>query len=271
MVSDKIKEIVKQRKKVISDDIEFKKSLIRNKIYNKTRKPLSEAIRNNPEISIISEIKPASPTLGEIRTNVNVGEIAKIMENSGVVGLSILTEPNYFNGSYDNLKTAVETTKLPCLMKDFVIDNVQFYIAHLLGATNILIINSLGKNKLEELYITALKFNLEPLIEIHDIGEIKDIKQLIEVGYEPKLIGVNNRNLKTLKIDLNTSKSIIPKLKEEFGEKILVVSESGINTIDDINSIRTYQADAFLIGSSIMKSNNIKEKILSLRGVNLNS
>ncbi len=264
MISNKIKEIVEQRKESIHIDLDFKRDL-GIEVFKDKRKPLSEAIKNNQDISIISEIKPASPTLGKIRKKIDIETVAKEMESAGVIGLSILTEPNYFNGSYENLKKAVESTKLPCLMKDFVIDKIQYLIAAQLGATNILIINSICN--LEYSYCTALEYNLEPLIEIHDIEEFKDIRHLYDIGFNPTLIGVNNRNLKTLEIDLNTSKGIIPKLKEEFGDKIQVISESGINSVNDINSIIPYKADAFLIGSSIMQSKNIKEKILELRGI----
>ncbi|MFX1394088.1 MAG: indole-3-glycerol-phosphate synthase, partial [Promethearchaeota archaeon] len=265
MISDKIKEIVEKRKESIQIDLDFK-NLIEKEIFKDNRKPLSEMIKNNQDISIISEIKPASPTLGEIRKNIDIKTIAKEMEIAGVIGLSILTEPNYFNGSYENLKKAVESTKLPCLMKDFVVDKIQYMIAAHLGATNILIINSICN--LEYSYSTALEYNLEPLIEIHDIEELKDIRHLYDIGFNPTLIGVNNRNLKTLEINLNTSKVIIPKLKEEFGDKIQVISESGINTKEDIKSLLQSKANAFLIGSSIMKSRDIREKILSLRGLN---
>ena len=266
MVSNKIKEIVNNRRSTINKDIEFKESL-NHKIQEKNQLSLSETIKKNKSISIISEIKPASPTLGEIRNNIDVQKIANLMKNSGVVGLSVLTEPNYFNGSYINLKTAIECTRLPCLMKDFVVDPIQFIIANQLGATNILIINAIENQSLEEQYKIAIMYYLEPLIEIHDLDEIKDIKHLFDIGYKPKLIGVNNRNLNTLEINLNTSKIIIPKLKEEFGDEVQIISESGINSNNDIKELLSYGADAFLIGSSIMKSNDIKKKIHELRGV----
>ena len=265
MISDKIIEIVGERKKSIVDDIRFKRSLERD-IFHDDRKTLSEAIKDNKGISIISEIKPASPTLGSIRENIDVKQIAKEMEESGVIGLSVLTEPNYFNGSYDNLKDAVRSTSIPCLMKDFVVDSVQCFIAYQLGATNILIINSTGDYQSHALFHTACECHLEPLIEIHDVKEIEDIRNLKEIGLTPKIVGVNNRNLRTLEISLNTSREIIPKLKDEFGNEIIVISESGINSYDDIKDLLEYGADGFLIGSSIMQSNNIKEKILELRG-----
>ena len=264
MISNKIIEIVEQRKKSLIKDIDYMKN-IDGKSIRDERKTLSESIKSNQEISIISEIKPASPTLGNIKTNIDVKAVAKEMESSGVIGLSILTEPNYFNGSYDNLKLAVSNTKISCLMKDFVVHPVQFKIAANLGATNILIISSICN--LEREYQLAMENGLEPLIEIHDIEEMRDIRHLFDIGYNPKVIGVNNRNLKTMNIDLNTSIQIIPELKQEFGEKIRIISESGVNTLEDIKFIQPYGADAFLIGSAIMQSMNIKEKILELRGI----
>ena len=265
MISDKIKEIVEQRKKSIGKDIKYLNTINENSI-SKDRKNLSESIRDNQGISIISEIKPSSPTLGNIRTQIDVKSVAKEMESSGAIGLSVLTETNYFNGSYDNLKLAVSNTKIPCLMKDFVVNPVQYKIAAALGATNILIINSICD--LEKEYQLAMENGLEPLIEIHNIEEMRDIQHLFDIGQDPKLIGVNNRDLKTLNIDLNTSKQIIPVLKQDFGEKVQVISESGINSLEDIICIQPSGADAFLIGSSIMQSDNINEKILELRGIN---
>jgi len=264
MISNKIKEIVEQRKNSIEKDIIFLESM-KGISLRDNRRSLSETIKNNSKTSIISEIKLASPTLGEIRKPFNLKSIIMEMESSGVEGLSVLTEPNYFNGSYENLRLAVMNTKLPCLMKDFVVNPIQFEIAAQIGATNILLINSICNTK--EMYMLAIKLGLEPLIEIHEIEEIKEIRNLFEIGFEPKLIGVNNRNLKTLNIDLKTSKEIIPKLKQEFGEKIQVICESGINSIEDINFIKPTGADAFLIGSSIMQSNSIRKKILELRGI----
>jgi indole-3-glycerol phosphate synthase len=265
MASNKINEIVEQRKHSLGGDIKYKISLDRH-VFRDNRKHLSKAIKDNPGISIISEIKLASPTLGDIRKNIDVAGTAKEMEMAGAVGLSILTEPNFFNGSYEHLKLSVEATKIPCLMKDFVIDSVQCFVAYQLGATNILIINAIEDQKLEDIVNTAIECRLEPLIEIHNVEEINDIKHLAEIGLQPTLIGVNNRNLKTLEINLNTSKEIIPKLKQEFGNDLTVISESGINTYEDIQSLQPSGADGYLIGSSIMKSNSIEQKIKTLKG-----
>ncbi|MHA1291823.1 MAG: indole-3-glycerol-phosphate synthase [Promethearchaeota archaeon] len=266
MISNKIKEIVEKRRKSLQKDLVFWNSIKDNNNNNKdNREPLSTAIKNNINISIISEIKPSSPILGVIQRNIDVPKIVFEMEQSGVIGLSILTEPNFFNGSYENLKIAINNTKIPCLMKDFFIDIIQYQIASKLGATNILLINSICN--LEDSYCLAIEYDLEPLIEIHYLEEIQSIRHLFDIGLEPKLIGVNNRNLKNLNIDLKASKIIIPKLREEFGEKIQIISESGISSKKDIDDLFPYGIDAFLIGTSIMKSKNIKNKILELRGI----
>ena len=267
MVLNKIIEIVEQRKHSIAEDIKYKISLDRH-VFRDNRKHLSKAIKSNPGISIVSEIKPASPSLGEIRPNIDVEKTAKEMEAAGAIGLSVLTEPNFFNGSYKNLKGAIEATNIPCLMKDFIVDSVQCFIAYQLGATNILIINAIKDHKLEDMVTTAIECRLEPLIEIHSAEEINDIKHLVDVGLNPSLIGVNNRDLKTFEMNLNNSIEIIPKLKQEFGEDLVVISESGIKSYEDIKFLEPSGADGYLIGSSIMKSDNIYDKIRSLRGIN---
>ena len=264
MMPNILSEIIKSRKKSLVDQINLI-SAVNTDDLNHKRKKISEAIKIHNGFSIISEIKPASPSQGDIRRDMDIGKIARIMEKSGVIGLSVLTEPIYFNGSFLNLYLTLKSTSLPCLMKDFVFSREQFKIARDFGATNILLINLLGN--LEEMYDLALEFNLEPLIEIHEVAEIKDLKHLHEIGIIPSLIGVNNRNLKTLEIDLNTSKTLIPEIKKIFNNGVKVISESGINTLDDIKYLDASGADGFLIGSSIMQSNDIEHKILQLRGI----
>ncbi|MBN1802819.1 MAG: indole-3-glycerol-phosphate synthase [Candidatus Lokiarchaeota archaeon] len=262
-ISNKIAEIVNRRKAFIKEDWEYYNSMdtLPRSIL---RRSLSESIKNNNSISIISEIKPASPTLGNIRSNIDVKSVAIEMEEAGAVGLSVLTEPYYFYGSYGNLKSALSSTHLPCLMKDFVVDPIQILIASRLGASNVLVINSICN--LIEICELILKEGMEPLIEIHEESELKDIEQLIESGIFPSLIGVNNRNLKTLEIDLNSSKQLIPKIRKLCGNNVVIVSESGINSRQDIETLKPSGANAFLIGASIMQSKNIKQKILELRG-----
>lgn len=229
------------------------------------RKKLSENIPNDKKISIISEIKPASPLLGQITKSLNVSEVAKKMEEGGAVGLSVLTEPSYFNGSFENLMEAMKSSTLPCLMKDFIIDEIQMEIAKSLGVKNILLINSIID--IEEMFELSVNYNLEALIEIHTKEELDDIEHLFEIGFKPRLIGVNNRDLETLDVKLTTSKQLIPKIRKKFGSNLKIISESGIETYKDIQYLLKRGVDGFLIGSSIMKAKNIVEKIKQLRGI----
>ncbi len=268
MTSNLISEIVEKRIQGLDKDKEYYNSLSK-KITNKPRKPLSKALKAHSSILIISEVKFSSPSLGEIRRSTGIDDVKEIiskMEEAGVVGLSVLTEPNYFKGSYENLRYANECSLLPCLMKDFVVHEIQISLGFKLGASNILLINSILETTLKDFVDKALKQKIEPVIEIHEQDELKDIINLYDSGCHQFVVGVNNRNLKTLKINFDVSRTLIPSIKNVLGEKIPIISESGINTHEDIESLLSYGADGFLIGSSIMKSDNIKEKILELKG-----
>ncbi|MHA1232464.1 MAG: indole-3-glycerol-phosphate synthase [Candidatus Helarchaeota archaeon] len=256
-------EIINRRRKTIKNELKKYKNYIKRREVD-NRSPISDRIKAD-DISIISEIKISSPSQGKLREELDLVQTVKEMESGGVIGLSVLTEPDYFNGSFENLKVAVETTELPCLMKDFVIDEIQLMIANGLGARNVLLINKIGN--IEEMYQKCIELELEPLIEIHSIEELKDIENLYEIGINPRLIGVNNRDLDTLKVDLNNSRIIIPELKRMCGEKIKVISESGIYTRKDVEFVSESGADAILVGTSIMKADNVKEKIYELRGL----
>ncbi|MHA1283533.1 MAG: indole-3-glycerol-phosphate synthase [Promethearchaeota archaeon] len=264
-ISNKIEEIVKKRLQNIIFDLKYYEKIKNLEININNREKLSENIEKNNGISIISEIKPASPSLGKIRENIKVAQVVREMEKAGVIGISILTEPHFFNGSYENLKITAIETNLSCLMKDFIIHPIQIKIAEKLNASNVLLINSICD--LPKFLPECLDLGLEPLIEIHTKEEIDDIGYIIDEGFEINLIGVNNRDLKTLKIDISTSEKIIPELKERFGNNIKVISESGIDSYNIIKKLTEFGADGFLIGTAIMKSENIKEKILSLRGL----
>jgi indole-3-glycerol phosphate synthase len=265
MMPNILLEILNNRKKSLIEQLKLCQFLEPD-ILEYKRRTLSEAIKLNNDISIISEIKPASPSQGDICKDINITEIARTMEESGAIGLSVLTEPIYFNGSFLNLYLASKGTSIPCLMKDFVFSKDQFEVARIMGAANILLINLLGN--LERMYELSKEYNLEPLIEIHDINEIKDLEGLNEIGIVPPLIGVNNRNLKTLQVDLKTSELLIPEVKKLYDGNVLIIAESGVNGFDDIKFLQSCGADAFLIGSSIMQSDDIKQKILQLRGIN---
>ncbi len=211
--------------------------------------------RVNP---VITEIKAASPSLGTIREQVNPMEDAKAMEKGGAVGISVLTEPKHFNGSLSTIIQARKAVKLPLLMKDIVLVTDQIEVAAQVGADAVLLIQALFDRDCCEMTADktvafAHSKGLEVLLETHTAEEFCSA-----VETNADLVGINNRNLGTLKIDLNTTKEI---LKNNSSRGKVVVSESGIQTPADLQFLRGYGARAFLIGSSIMLTDNIEDKV----------
>jgi indole-3-glycerol phosphate synthase len=220
-------------------------------------------IRNSRTTSIISEIKFASPSRGKISQAKKIEEVAMEMECGGAVGISVLTEPDYFNGSFDILKKARNSVKLPVLLKDFIFHPKQIYHGIELGADVVLlIVKILSKENLKELHDLVSSLDLESLVEIHDLDDLNKIQ-----GIDPKIIGINNRNLETLKVNLNTTLNLIPLIQKKFPDS-LIISESGIHTREQVKNLEQAGADAFLIGSSLMESQDIELKLRELRGMN---
>lgn len=222
------------------------------------RGSLRNAISESKINPIITEIKSASPSVGVIRRNVKPNMIAKAMEKGGAVGISVLTEPKHFNGSLEALAQTREAVKLPILMKDIIIIPEQIEAASQLGADAVLLIEALFERgycetSVDKMTAFAHAMDLEVLLETHTEEEFKSA-----IETDADLVGINNRNLETLKIDLDTTKRILEKHRNS-GK--LVVSESGIKTQEDLRFIRSCGASAFLIGSSIMSTENIEEKV----------
>jgi indole-3-glycerol phosphate synthase len=219
---------------------------------------LKKAILDCKVNPIITEIKSASPSSGVIRKDVNPSLIAKAMEKGGATALSVLTEPKQFGGSLDALTQARKAVKLPILMKDIILSPLQIQAASKLGANAVLLINALfdrgySEKSLDEMINGAHLLGLEVLLETHTSSEFCSALKT-----NADLIGVNNRNLATLKVDLNQTKTILSSIKPE--DKV-IVSESGIKTPTDIKFLRESGACAFLIGSAIMSSDNVEEKV----------
>jgi len=233
--------------------------------YYETVKPaervrisLMKAILESKANPIVTEIKTASPSAGVIRTNVKAGIIAKAMAKGGATAISVLTEPIHFSGSLEALTEAREAVKLPILMKDIILSPIQIEAASKIGANAVLLIKGLFDRGYCEKSINAMidgahLFGLEVLLETHTETEFCSA---VKTGAD--LIGINNRDLGTLKVDLNVTKKIL--IKNEPSGK-LVIAESGINTPADIFSLRRTGARAFLIGSAIMASDDVEEKV----------
>ena len=224
-----------------------------NDSNTKSEKNLIEQIRNNKHASLITEVKFSSPSLGSIREISDPVLIAKQMIAGGALGLSILTQPYLFNGSPKYFAEVRKQIKVPLLMKDIFIDKIQIDAAEKLGADVILLIQAIFDKNLamdiDELISYAHKKKLLVLLESHTVKEFSD-----SIKTKADILGINNRNLDTLEISLETTKSILNHKDEER----IIISESGVKTPKDIQFLHKCGADAFLVGSSIMKSRDIK-------------
>jgi indole-3-glycerol phosphate synthase len=195
--------------------------------------------------AVIAEIKKASPSAGIISEDFDPIKKAKEYEDFGASALSILTEEDFFQGSSEYLKEVKAITSLPILRKDFMVDEYQIYEAKLIGADCILLIASiLNDNEIQSFVDLAESLELDYLIEVHDLKELKRVEH-----FSNAMIGVNNRNLKTFDVDLNNSIN----LKKAFNGNNLFVAESGIKSQDDIDTLKAHDIHVFLIGESLMK------------------
>lgn len=197
---------------------------------------------------IIAEHKRRSPSKSVINNELNVQDVAKGYENAGVCGMSILTDGKYFGGSLDDLLTARASCNLPLLRKEFIIDEYQLLEAKAYGADVILLIAAiLTKNEIKQYSTFARSLNLEVLLEVHNEEELqKSIMPSLD------MLGVNNRNLKTFEVSLETSKNLSRQIPDDF----IKVSESGISNVDAIKTLQPYGYQGFLIGENFMKTDN---------------
>ena len=221
--------------------------------------------RRNSEqkISIIAEIKKASPSLGEIVKNFDPLNIAKIYIENGASFLSVLTEEDFFLGKLDHIRNIKSHYKIPILCKDFFIDTYQITLAKSFGADCILIIlSAVDKELAKDLYQAAKDLNISTLIEVHSESEAE-----IALSFEDSIIGINNRNLKTLDISLNTSVKLSKIL---HSHKNPLICESGIHSPEDIKFIfKNTKIYNFLVGESLLKSQNIGPKLKQLTQIKL--
>jgi indole-3-glycerol phosphate synthase len=218
-----------------------------NKFFINFKDKIQNNIDSN-KVSLIAEIKKASPSAGIIIKNYDPIKIAKIYNDNKVTCLSILTEEDYFFGNLIHVSKVKEKINLPILCKDFFIDKFQVHLAKSYGADAILIIIAGVSDELaNELYEEALKLNMSIIVEVHTVDEAKKA-----LNFKEALIGINNRNLKTLKTDLNTTYDIHDVLINHVGP---LISESGIKTKDELLSIKNKtKIKTFLIGESLLKN-----------------
>ena len=207
------------------------------------RRVLLDADRKGP--AVIAELKKASPSRGLIRDHFSVPELARDLKEAGAAALSVLTEEKHFQGSLDNLRVASEVASIPCLRKDFIVDEIQLLEALAYGAdAALLIVAALSDPELKQLLESARGLGLDVLCEVHD--EI-ELQRALDAGFD--IVGVNNRDLRTFEVTLETS----VRLNAKIPLSVLRVAESGINSGGDIARLRSIGYQAFLIGESLMK------------------
>lgn len=210
----------------------------------------------NNQPAVIAEIKKASPSKGVIRENFDPAAIAESYEKGGAACLSVLTDVDFFQGSDDYLQQARNACSLPVIRKDFVIDPYQVVEARVIGADCILlIVAALEDQQMQRLYSQAKDLGMDVLVEVHDREELERALQL-----DAKLIGINNRNLRTFETRLETTLELLPVIPEDR----IVVTESAIHTRDDVALMRNNKVNTFLVGEAFMRASEPGEKLAEL-------
>ena len=249
IITDKKISVEKYKKSYKIEDLKKKVSLYKNYLDFKDK------LKNN-EVSVIAEIKKASPSAGVIVENYDPKVIAKKYLNSGASCLSILTEENYFKGKLEHIDEVKKEVRLPVLCKDFFIDPYQVYLAKSFGADAILIIlAAIDEKTAKEIYGVAEKLNMSTIVEVHTDEEAKKA-----LNFKNAIIGINNRNLKTLKTDIKTTYDLHKSLFNHAGP---IVCESGIKSEKEVEEIiKKTKINNFLIGESLLKDLNKNQSLL---------
>ena len=255
MSADFFKTIINYKIELLSAKKPYYQNLMKNmKPTGQQRyEVFKKAISKKGQINLIAEIKKASPSAGLIREDFNAPLIAQTYIKNNAAALSVLTEDKYFLGKFAYLEQVSENCPLPVLMKDFIIHEYQIYEGLFYGASAVLLIAAiLSDLQLKGFMQVAHRLGLDCLVEVHDEAEIQ---RALKAGAE--IIGVNNRNLQDLKVDLNNCLTLIPKIPKG----IVIVAESGLKTHEDIRQVQEAGAHAVLIGETFMRSPDIGTKM----------
>jgi indole-3-glycerol phosphate synthase len=230
---------------------------VRNFYQALTRKPTRP-------VRLIAEIKKASPSAGIIRKDFDPADLARQYERAGADALSVLTDENYFQGHLDYLRIVSDACSLPILRKDFIIDAWQVYQARAAGADAILLIAAaLPTGTLSDLMILAAELKMTVLLEVHEADELLKVRSMVGFPHAKySLLGINNRDLKTFTVDINTTL----RLAELAGEQAVIVSESGIRTRDDVKKLAAGGVQAILVGETFMRQDDIGQAVKDLLG-----
>jgi indole-3-glycerol phosphate synthase len=252
IVADKIEELKDVKGRLPESEI---KAMLAE---SRPVKDFAAALLNPDAVSIIAEVKKASPSKGLIRPDFDPVTIARAYEENGARAVSVLTEKKYFKGDIGYLKWISESIGIPVLRKDFIFDDYQVYEARANGADAFLLIASiLEKDHMEDLYLLGKELGMEAVAEAHDEDDLEKI-----LGLTFKIIGINNRDLKSFEVDIKNTEYLI----EDIPMDRIVVSESGISTRDDLKFLKSVGADAALIGEALMREADFGRKLRELTG-----
>ncbi len=258
---DKLKEIIlKKKERIAQSKLLLPEEELKAKMQGLTPAlPFIEAINKPRQISLIAEIKKASPSEGIIREDFNHLDIAKAYQEAGVQAISVLTEEDYFLGNLSYINEIKNVTNLPVLRKDFILEPYQVYESRFYGADAILLIaDLLTQDEITQFSGIAAELGMDYLVEVHDEKELKKVLKLKGVSF----IGINNRSLRTLEVDPKTTEKLFTLISKD---KIVVV-ESGLKTSQDILFLKILGVNAVLIGTAFMRAENISAKVGELMG-----
>jgi indole-3-glycerol phosphate synthase len=212
------------------------------------KRPFRDSIADSSKLAVIAEVKKASPSKGVIAASFDPVAVAEAYEKGGAACISVLTDEKFFQGSLDYLRKVREKVGLPVLRKDFIIDPVQVFESASVDADAMLLIAAaLGGGQMQELYAAALELSLDPLIEVHTM---KEVEAVFRLSPEPGLIGVNNRDLATFETDIETTLRIV----KELPRGVTVISESGIATREQAQTLFKAGVRGVLVGESLMRA-----------------
>lgn len=239
-----------------------KYSLKQYSIVNSKKRGFQDSLLNKIQIghnAIIAELKKFSPSKGALKEDLDIASFAKLYEQSGAACISVLTDQKFFHGNTDDLIIAKKSVNIPILRKDFILHETQIVQSKLLGADCILLIVAcLSETKFGELLNISKELDLEVLVEVHDRKELD-----IALESNCKIIGINNRNLKTFDVSIETSIDLCDFIKDD---DVIVISESGVKDLDTIKRLNSKNINSFLIGESLIESNNPRSLLKKLVG-----
>lgn len=258
---DILKEIIARKKeKIILAKQQIPEEELKSRLASlEPPRKFIEAINKPRQISLIAEIKKASPSLGVIRQEFNHIEIAKIYQEANVAALSVLTEEDFFLGNMSYINEVKGLVQVPVLRKDFILDRYQIFESRFYGADAVLLIAKLlTQDELVEFSTIAFELGMDALVEVHEEKELKKVLKLKELT----LIGINNRNLNTLEVDPKTVERLFPLIPK--GKTVVV--ESGIKSSQDVLFLKILGVSAVLIGTVFMESSDIRSKVEEIMG-----